>query len=121
MAERLRRSSGPKLFPMANPVTATWEVPISSTDRSKLLEGFSPQDMDDKWYLHADGPDAQGNSVLRMYRSWTGHEQIALTVQQTKISQIQWNKQEDVEEKDAKNLANNLCKILLGCDLRASS
>lgn len=114
-------SSGPTRIPMANPVTAAWEVPISSTDHSKLLKGFSPRDMDDRWYLHADAPDAQGNAVLRMCRSWTGHEQIALTVQQTKISQIQWNKQEGVEEKDAKDLAKGLCKGLLGCDLEALS
>lgn len=114
-------SSGPQRIPMADPVSAAWEVPISGADYGRLLGGFSPQDMDDRWCLRADGPDAQGRSVLRMYRSWTGHEQIALTVQETGISQIRWNRQEGVEEKDAKDLAKALCQGLLGCDLEALS
>lgn len=104
-------------IPMENPATAAWEVPISEADHSKLLKGFWPRDMDDKWHLHADNPDTEGNSVLRMYRSWTGAEQIALTVQQTKITQIQWNQQGEVGEKEAKDLAKALCQGLLGCDL----
>lgn len=107
--------------PMANPGTGTWEVPMSSTDRSKLTKGFSPEDMDDKWVLHAEAPDAEGHFVLRMCRSWTGDEQIALTVQQTKITQIQWEKRDDFGEEDAKDLAKGLCKRFLDCDLEVSS
>ncbi|KAJ5601869.1 hypothetical protein N7510_011403 [Penicillium lagena] len=117
MAETFRRD----LTPMANPATAAWDVPISSPDHSKLLKGFSPQDMDARWGLQADAPDAQGNSILRIYRSWTGDEQMALTVQQTKISQIQWIQREDFGENDAKDFVKRMCRSLLGCDLEALS
>ncbi|BDD56252.1 hypothetical protein MPDQ_001603 [Monascus purpureus] len=117
----MTETSGPDHIPMANPATAAWDVPISSTDHSKLLKGFWPQDMDDKWELRADGPDAQGNYMLRMYRSWTGREQVALTVQQTKISRIQWIQRDEFGENDAKDFAKAICRGLLGCDLEALS
>lgn len=117
----MAETSGRNHIPMANPATAAWDVPISSADRSKLLKGFSPQDMDDKWELRADGLDAQGNYMLRMYRSWTGHEKVALTVQQTKISRVHWIQREDFGENDVKDFVKAICRGLLGCDLEALS
>jgi hypothetical protein len=108
-------------IPMTNPSTAPWNVPISSTDYSKLLNGFRPQDMDDKWYLHADEPDAQGNFILHIDRSWTGHEQMALIVQPTRISEIQWVLLREAygDESDVKKFAKSMCRGFLGCDLEA--
>ncbi|KAJ5176278.1 uncharacterized protein N7482_002155 [Penicillium canariense] len=108
----MAETSGCVRIPMANPATAAWDVPISSTDQSKLLNGFCPQDMDDKWGLRADGPDAQGNFILRIYRSWTGDEHMALGVQQTKISQIQWIQREGYGENDTKYFAKAICRSL---------
>lgn len=119
MAEDLSPPN-PKYNPMADPVTSPWEINISETDRNKLSKGFLPEDMDDKWVLYADAPDTDGKFVLHMCRSWTGDEQVALTVKQSKITQIQWIKKQGEEEEDAKLLAKNLCKRFLNCDLEAS-
>lgn len=120
MADEDLSASNPKYTPMENPVTTPWEVSISDTTYKKLSKGFLPEDMDDKWALYADAPDAEGNFVLHMCRSWTGDEQVALTVQQSKITQFQWIKKDESEENDAKLLAKNLCKRFLDCDLEAS-
>lgn len=105
---------------MTDPVTTAWDIDISETNHSKLSKGFSPEDMDDKWALYADAPDAEGRFVLHMCRSWTGDEQVALTVTQSKITQIQWIKKDEFTEEDAKLLAKNLCKRFLDCELEAS-
>ncbi|KAF1976330.1 hypothetical protein BU23DRAFT_551787 [Bimuria novae-zelandiae CBS 107.79] len=66
--------------PMENPTTAKWDVPLKHAEYTKILKGFQPRDMDDKWLIHADVPDTQGNTTVRFFRSWTGYEQIALDI-----------------------------------------
>lgn len=120
MSEEDLSTSSFKYTPMENPVTTPWEVAISGTNYEKLSKGFLPEDMDDKWALYADTPDAEGNFMLHMCRSWTGDEQVALKVQRSKVTQIQWIKKDEDGESDAKLLAKNLCKRFLDCDLEAS-
>ncbi|PSR88543.1 hypothetical protein BD289DRAFT_432031 [Coniella lustricola] len=58
-----RKSTRPRNYtPMQYPRTASWNVPISSTDRAKMLHGFWPLDMDDKWVVFAE-VQAQGASA----------------------------------------------------------
>ena len=39
---------------------------------TKLLLGFKPMQMEEKWFVYTDSPDAEGNAVVHMFRSWTG-------------------------------------------------
>ncbi|KAJ4339559.1 hypothetical protein N0V95_007749 [Ascochyta clinopodiicola] len=66
--------------PLENPATADWDLKITHSDYNKMLEGFRPQQMEDKWMILADTPDSQGNTVVHIYRSWGCHEYISLDV-----------------------------------------
>jgi hypothetical protein len=110
--------------PIKNPKTAPWNIPISLDDFNKLIKGFQPQEMEDRWMCRADGPDAQGNITVYMFRSWTGHEHYQITATSppdgkgAKITGITWEsgKNGDVPEEEAKEWAINICKAVIGCE-----
>ena len=64
----------------SSPVTATWDIKIPRAELPKLLNGFEPQQMEDKWLIYADGPDAEGNAAVHMLRSWTGYKVLELKI-----------------------------------------
>ncbi|CAI0652963.1 unnamed protein product [Colletotrichum noveboracense] len=66
--------------PIENPQTAKWDLALSDKDVVRILEGYDPERMEDRWALRADGPDEMGNIVFHAYRSWTGNEIIRLQV-----------------------------------------
>ncbi|KAF2492569.1 hypothetical protein BU16DRAFT_563881 [Lophium mytilinum] len=70
--ERVTNSEWKQTHPFEKPVTSKWNQPIPRAMLPKLLNGFQPSAMEDKWFVYADGPDAEGNAVLHMHRSWTG-------------------------------------------------
>jgi len=120
-----------QVHPLENPATAQWDLPINHTDYTKLLKGFQPQDMDDKWLCLTDEPDAQGNTTVHAYRSWTGQEMISLAVvagkpneieaksnEWGKITTISWRERPgEITEEEAKGWAVGICRRGLGCDL----
>lgn len=120
-----------KSNPITNPSKAPWGATLSHADYLKLLKGFSPRDMDDRWTCDADEPDARGNTVVRLCRSWTRDEQYVLTVVAGKpeekgsredwatVTEIAWrnDRGETETEAEAKDVAWNLTKGLTGCTL----
>lgn len=121
-----------KVHPLKNPATAQWGRTLTHSDYNKMLKGFMPQDMDDKWMVITDTPDAQGNTVVHICRSWTSQEHFSLTVAAgnsnetgakdwATIVKISWNEQSggvQITEEEAKESAVNLSKGLLGCGLK---
>jgi hypothetical protein len=121
------------------PSTAPWCIPLSRADYTKLLGGFAPRDMDDKWRCYADEPDTKGNTAIHLCRSWTGNEQFILTVvvgssneAETKagrwatVTKIAWRRVNVegtyiTEEEEAKETAFNICKGVMGCELKLSA
>lgn len=77
-----RRVQSPewKTSSFETPVTSTWNISIPRTEVPKLINGFLPRAMEDKWVVYADGPDAQGNAVVHMFRSWTRHKMAELKI-----------------------------------------
>ncbi|KAF2639442.1 hypothetical protein P280DRAFT_470117 [Massarina eburnea CBS 473.64] len=120
-----------KVLPLENPVTAEWGRTITHNDYNKMLKGFMPQDMDEKWMIATDTPGAQGNTVVHICRSWTSKEQYALTISAGnpndtdakdwgKIVKISWNDKfmgMFISEEEAKKEAVGFCKWLLRCEL----
>ncbi|KAF2704831.1 hypothetical protein K504DRAFT_416081 [Pleomassaria siparia CBS 279.74] len=115
--------------PIAHPVTTPWDIPISYTDYNEIMKGFEPESMEDKWLCRTDKPNAQGNAFLHLYRSWTQEEQLCLTIKTgdisdtkandwAKITTISWDTGEEgtepTVEEEAKQMALNLCKYLVG-------
>ncbi|KAL0769247.1 hypothetical protein CaCOL14_008555 [Colletotrichum acutatum] len=85
-SKRVTGSNWGDLHPIGNPATATWHLCISGTDAAKLLLGYQPTSMDDRWMSRSDGPDAQGTMVVHVYRSWTGHEQFQIRASTRAVS-----------------------------------
>lgn len=67
---------------------------------------------EDKWFVHADGPNHDGEVRLQMYRSWTGIKQAELVIDAgfdgygktgkgANISSIIWESDLDKKWKDA--------------------
>jgi hypothetical protein len=128
-----------RVKPLENPATAQWGRPITHSDYTKMLKGFFPPDMDGKWAVATKMPDAQGNTVVSVCRSWTSTAQYVLTIEAGdfedtkakawgKIVKIDWNilfgvsvaEQEDgvqISEKKAKKNGVGACKWLLGCEM----
>lgn len=117
------------------PATAEWDRTITHEEYTKLLKGYTPQMMEDKWTIKADSIDAQGNIVLHFYFGWSDHERIALDItpgdpdktdakEWATIVKISWADEElpfgsgrKISEYDAKRNAINLCYNRLSVDL----
>lgn len=119
-----------EVHPLSNPSRAQWNQPLSHSDYTKMLRGFTPADMDDRWMIITDTPDKQGNTVVHVYRSWTSIENFSLTIlagdlEKTEgkawaaIVEIAWDKHpggQEVTEEEIKELASGLCRGLLECE-----
>ncbi|KAH6951767.1 hypothetical protein HG530_012245 [Fusarium avenaceum] len=121
-----------------NPESAKWNIRVPGPDMINLINGFAPRDMDDKWMCCTKGPDDEGNIVVRICRSWSSNEIIALkgrvdsdahknprVIGQKggEILEIVWEpgkkgEYEPMNEKRAKEFAIGFCKGLLKCELR---
>jgi hypothetical protein len=60
------------------PSSAEWRIRLSGPNMINLMNGHRPQDMDDKWMCMTTGPAEQGLIRVRMCRSWSDREIIAL-------------------------------------------
>jgi hypothetical protein len=123
-----------KVNPLVNPTTAQWAHPLTHSDYSKILKGFLPRDMDDKWMIVTDTPDADGNTVVHICRSWSSNEHYSLSIAAgssndieakdwATIAEISWSKEslgylgEETTEEEAKESAIAFCKHFLDCTM----
>jgi hypothetical protein len=68
------------VLPFNKPVTSPWNarIPINAKGQTwkKLLNGFVPSAMEEKWFVYTtgfeEGETGDGNIVVHMHRSWTG-------------------------------------------------
>jgi hypothetical protein len=114
---------------LVDPATAKWGLTLTFDDYNKMLKGFTPQMMEQKWQIIAD--TTQDDTFVHFYRSWTGKEQILLTIKAgdpdntevkdwATIVEISWLEQPGnllIEEEQAKRIAVNLSISCLGCKL----
>jgi hypothetical protein len=118
---------------LEDPETAQWDLTLTFDDYNKMLKGFTPERMEQKWQIIADAPDTQGNTVIHFFRSWTQIENISLTIKAgdpdktevkdwATIVEISWLKQPGyipIEEEKAKRMAVNLSNNFMDCELEA--
>jgi hypothetical protein len=119
--------------PFHKPVTSSWNVKIQKSQLPLLLQGFRPREMEDKWFIYADGPDAEGRITLHLHRSWTGVKVAEIVVEAgptegkggsdepLQITKIIWESDQDVvryeSEREAKETARETCRWVLGVEL----
>lgn len=127
------------------PKAAELRFSLSDADVTKILNGFHPRDMEERWLILSDGPDDMCNIVSHLYRSWTGYEMYRLKitaprfgsssaraaetgegddVHQARVKEIIWESRGDndyggwkVGESQAKWEAIRICRGVLGCKL----
>jgi hypothetical protein len=80
----------------SKPVETTWDQAVPRTEVPKIINGFKPGAMEDKWFVYSDGPDANGKVAMYMYRSWTGYKLFEVEMQ------IEMNEEFEPADKDAK-------------------
>ncbi|KAK4207693.1 hypothetical protein QBC37DRAFT_433078 [Rhypophila decipiens] len=118
--------------PFVQPKPVQWERTVPHASLTKLLNGFEPQAMEDKWFIYADGPDTEGNATVHMHRSWTGHKIVELKIkipltdagevkeEDAKITELIWEsdkKAYNASEDDAKVTAQEVCRWVLHVEL----
>lgn len=115
------------------PAVAQWHRNITHEDYNKMLQGFTPQCMEDKCTIRLDKPeDAQGNTVLHIYIGWKPREEISLDIATgdpnkteakdwARVTKISWKVEQPggmkVSQNEAKVRAISICNNLLGCAL----
>ncbi len=100
-------------FPSArNLETIDWPISLSPYQVGRLLHGFQPEVMEDKWFIYADGPDASGQAFIHFHRSWTGQKMAELSIEvmgdvggeagpwSGRVRQLTWKKDGQGEEAD---------------------
>ncbi|KAI1264520.1 hypothetical protein F5Y18DRAFT_428149 [Xylariaceae sp. FL1019] len=131
--DRVKPYDEQSLETIQKPKTAGWDASIPASQLIRLLNGFSPSQMEDKWFVYAEGPDERGEVVVHMHRSWTGYENIRLKVnvpldaegnvkaEDGRIREIVWETDEErysgVDEMEAKRTAEGVCEWVLGVEL----
>lgn len=115
-----------------SPGTADWNHPITHDDFTKMLNGHTPRDMDDKVYIKAKVSEAQSTAMFHIYYGWKAREVIRLEIvagdpNNTKakewatIVKIWWKKEfvgeEPMNEEDAKKMTINTCNHVLDCKI----
>ena len=87
---------------------------------------------EDKWFVYADGPDAEGHIHLHMHRSWTGKKMIELIIEAGAITSahlpdgsavitgIVWESDSGTikDKEDAKATAREVCNWILDVQLQ---
>lgn len=93
-----------------------------------MLNGFRPTAQEDKWFIYADGPDADGHAVLHMHWSWAGDATVDLAIELSRhedleeeimaeIKGITWDTVGETTEAYAKYVALEGCIWVLGIKL----
>ncbi|EEY17066.1 predicted protein [Verticillium alfalfae VaMs.102] len=121
-----------KVNPMPNPIVSKWTLDLSQSDVTKLLKGFQPLSMEDRWMSRAEGPDADGIFLVSLYRSWTANQQFQIKGRilsrqdaqskgsgyRAQIEELTWdNGQATSTEAAAKDMAISVMRWILECDL----
>lgn len=121
--ERVTATAWRNAKPFKNSVSAPWNVPVPAGELSKLLNGFRPREMEDKWFVYTDGPDAEGHAVMHFHRSWTGYkiaevviEVVEGGVEETaRIVRILFESHEELDGRteEAKQTVREVCRWVL--------
>jgi hypothetical protein len=123
------RPSAWDIKPFTQPQHADWIIPIPSDELGTLLNGFLPDEMEDKLFIYADGPDFNGDATLHIHSGWTGKKYVKLEIRTTgdqedeakawksEIISVTWDKDDGTSEGMAKFIALEACNWKLGVKL----
>jgi hypothetical protein len=110
----------------------SWDHVIPRGELPKLLNGVTPRQMEDKWFVYADGPDAHGNATLHIHRSWTGYKMVEAKLvmevnengevvdTDARFTELTWetNRERYNGNMDAPDTVLNVAEWCMGCQIR---
>ena len=107
--------------------TVAWNVFLTPEQAYSLVMGARPVEMEDKWFVYAEGPDYSGKCKVHFHRSWTGFKMAELFILidlkgegAGKIVGIKWNGSEQtngMEVDEVKYMVSTACAFVLGVNL----
>ena len=107
--------------PLSRPVTSPWGLHITPAAIATLTHGFIPREMEDKWFVYAEGPDDAGVLRVRFFRSWTGFEIAVLVIRGPVVEEIVWESDEErirmANERGAKRMVREVCRWVLEVEI----
>ncbi|MCJ1434120.1 hypothetical protein MMC27_003486 [Xylographa pallens] len=123
-----------KTSPFHDPITSAWTVRLEPSQLAKLLDGFLPREMEDKWFVFADGPDPEGHVYMHFYRSWTGIKVAEVDIEigdssggdglhcAAHMTSVTWEASQEVtcgrqDERSAKRTVREVCRWVMGVEL----
>ncbi|EYB32834.1 hypothetical protein FG05_03719 [Fusarium graminearum] len=117
------RASFNDIEPIKVPLSADWGIRVPGHEMIKLIYGFTPRDMDDRWMCCTDGPDKEGNIRVRKVPAEAYNNEKVIEREGGVITKIVWEKPEKDEwepmnEERAKEFAVNFSKSWMRCDLK---
>jgi len=108
--------------------TVSWNVFLTPEQVFNLVMGFKPKQMEDKWFIYAEGPDQSGKLKVHFHRSWTGLKIAELFILVDlkglgagKIVGIKYNGSEQtngMDEEEAKYMVSTTCAWVLGVNMK---
>ena len=124
------------VHPIVEPKTADWDVPLNEGMLERLLLGFVPTAMEEKWFVYADGQgldSADGELTLHFVRSWGCNEVARVkTVRErgddvtdgmpaARFTGITWDqktwKNGNVNGRQTKEMVRDLCRLVMFVEL----
>jgi hypothetical protein len=108
--------------PFKAPVSSSWDLPIPPADLSKLLYGSIPQEMENKWFVYAEGPNEEGDVEVHFVRSWTGYRIATLEANMKgRVTGLVWETSEEAVNKPTlpgtKEIVREVCRHIMGVEL----
>ena len=107
--------------------TVSWNAFLTPEQVFNLVMGFKPKQMEDKWFIYAEGPDQSGKLKVHFHRSWTGLKIAELFILVDlkglgagKIVGIKFNGSEQtngMDEEEAKYMVSTTCAWVLGVNM----
>lgn len=106
--------------------TVSWNVFLAPEQVYSLVMGSLPKEMEDKWFIYAEGPDVSGKLKVHFHRSWTGMKIAELFILidlkgegAGKVVGIKWNGSDQtngMEQEEVKYMISMACSFVLGVD-----
>ncbi|KAF1826753.1 uncharacterized protein K489DRAFT_313489 [Dissoconium aciculare CBS 342.82] len=110
---------------MRSPRTIQWRIPISNSDFQRLIQGFSPSCMEERWVIESEYLDEGNAHRVRFMRSWTRNPYHELFIKEGEkgyaIESLVYESvdesDQEITEDEAKELVISLARGWLECGI----
>jgi len=119
-----------RLLPMQRPAGTPLAADFDPVQTALLRRGVGWREMEDKWVVWSDDPDADGRFAVHLNRSWTGFEIVGAELQldpdgSSRLTRLVWetdpDRVRDMDQPTAWGTFVEVCRWSLGMTASAGS